>query len=68
MGLIVPSFLKNSKKMNEWITSYTIRKFGQGPDAKKAIGSTQVVILTLSIYIFLLMLLTVATLAPGFGG
>jgi hypothetical protein len=68
MGLIVLSFLRNSKKMNEWITSYTIRKSGQEPDAKKAIGSTQVVILTLSIYIFLLMLLTVATLAPGFGG
>jgi hypothetical protein len=54
--------------MNEWITSYTIKKFGQEPDAKKAIGSTQVVILTLSIYIFLLALLTVATLAPGSGG
>jgi hypothetical protein len=66
--LIVLSFLKNLKKMNEWITSYTIKKFGQEPDAKKAIGSIQVVILTLSIYIFLLMILTAVTLVPGFGG
>jgi hypothetical protein len=64
----VLSFLKNLKKMNEWITSFTIKRFGQEPDAKKAIGSMRVVILTLSIYIFLLMLLTVVTLAPGFGG
>jgi hypothetical protein len=28
----------------------------------------QVVILTLSIYIFLLMILTAVTLVPGFGG
>jgi len=54
--------------MNEWITSFTIKKFGQEPDEKKAIGSTVVVIPILSIYIFLLTLLTVATLALGFGG
>jgi hypothetical protein len=64
----VQSFLKNLKKMRGLITLSSKEKSGQEPDARKAIESTQVVILTISTYIFLLMILTVVTLAPGSGG
>jgi hypothetical protein len=62
------SSLKNLKRMNALSILSGGGKSGHGKDAKKAIGSTQVVTLTLSIFISLLMILTVMTLALGSGG
>ena len=62
------SFLKNLKKITASTILFFKARFGHGLDAKRATASTVVAILTISIYIFLLIGLTVMTLALGSGG
>jgi hypothetical protein len=68
MGLIVRRFLNNLRKIAEFLISFSTKKFGHEIEKKKAIENTVVLILTLSIYISLLIGVTLATLALGSRG
>jgi hypothetical protein len=65
MELIALSFLKNLRKINESTISYLMGRFGLASDVKRVTENTLVVILTTSIFISLLIGLTVMILALG---
>jgi len=64
----VQLFLKNLKKISVSTILSFKERFGHRLDAKRATASTLAAILTISIYIFLLIGLTVMTLVLGSGG
>jgi hypothetical protein len=64
----VKKFLSGLKKTAEFLISFSTKEFGHEQEKKRAIEGTVVLILTLSIYILVLIALTVMTLAPGSGG
>jgi len=68
MVLIVQSSLKNLKRMLVSNTLSLMERFGLKKKLNRVTESTLVVILTLSTFMFLLMMVTVMTLALGSGG
>jgi hypothetical protein len=64
----VQLFLRNLKKILGLTILFLMARFGPVSDAKRVTESTLVVILTISIFISLLIGLTLMTLALGSGG